>query len=468
MSEPMDYEQLRENPSIFVSEILGVSPFNYQKEFLDADSRFKQFVSGRQVGKSRTCAWAGLAYAMTHPSTLTLITAPSLRQSSNLFKVVRSEMSQSGYSDDAWGVDRDTQTIIELDNDSEIVCLPVGNDGSKIRGYTADMIIVDEAAFVDDFIFEDTLRPMTFATGGDILLASTPFGTSGFFYDAYISEDWHTTHAQTSDSPLVSQADLEEYKEGKTQTQIKREVLGEFVSGDDRFFDPEDIRPVLGDPEYTGDAAYMGADIAASGSAETVLSMVDDEGNVFDIKEFSNIGVLEAADKISLLDTQYHFDEIVVDRGGLGHGTVEALAERANIAPRVREIYFTIQTKQELYQSLKASIQASELVLPTDNKILKGQLEDIGYTETASKNLSLKAEDGNDDYVDSLAMAVDAIPETAGKARTVGAQGATSPVMLGDMRDGNPRRDGSKHDARERMDEKRPMSMRIDRRHRRR
>jgi hypothetical protein len=323
------------------------------------------------------------------------------------------------------------------------------------------MIIVDEAAFVADQIFEDVLRPMTFATEGDILLASTPYGTSGFFYDAYVSDDWHTTHAETADNPLVSQEDLDEFRDGKTEFQIKREVLGEFVADTDRFFAVDDIRNCLGEASREADDVYLGADIAAAGSAETVLTLVDGKGNVFDIKTYRELGVLDAAEKIRLLDAQYGFEEILVDRGGLGQGTVEALTERANLGRRVREVYFTIQTKQELYQSLKASIEAQELTLPNDEKVLRDQLEGISFTETANNNLSLSASEGNDDYVDSLALAVEGIPETVGKATVKGAKGATKPVTMGDMRENDAFADRPEQKARRKMDQKRNRSTRV-------
>ena len=436
-----DFEHIRNNPSAFVEEILDVDEvFGYQQEFLDSDNRFRQFVTGRQTGKSRSCAWAGLAYAVTNPSSLVLITAPSLRQSSNLFKTLRSEMSQSGYSDSAWGVDRDTQTIIELDNDSEIVCLPVGNNGDKIRGYTADQIIVDEAAFVPDVIYEDVLRPMTFATEGNILLASTPFGTSGFFYDAYIDDSWHTVQAQTSDNPLVSASDLEEYKEGKTKTQIKQEILGEFVESKSKFFTASSIRNVLGAPKQETNDVYLGADIAAAGANDTVFVLTDSAGNVFDIRSFRELGVLGAADKISLLDKQYGFQKVAVDRGGLGQGTVEALAQEADIAARVEDVYLTIQRKQEIYQSLKASIESEELLLPNNSKILRDQLKSITYSRTSTNNLSLSASgDNGDDYADALALCVSVIPDTVGDGQVVGPRGSDAIVSIDDVadRDGN-------------------------------
>lgn len=41
-----------------------------------------------------------------------------------------------------------TRTKIRFANGSEIVALPCGRDGSTLRGFTADMVILDECNFI--------------------------------------------------------------------------------------------------------------------------------------------------------------------------------------------------------------------------------------------------------------------------------------------------------------------------------
>lgn len=440
--ELTDYEYYQENPSEVIELLTGKEPFDYQQDFLDNPARHKAFVSGRQVGKSLTASWIGLAYAITHQDSMVLITAPSLRQSSMLFKTLRSEMSQSGVDDETWGVTRDTQTIIEFDNGSEIHCLPTGRDGSKIRGYSADMIIVDEASFIENSIFEDVIEPMTFATGGQIILTSTPWGTSGFFYkkatkwatdnDATTFSTWDPDDEagiSSDQSPLVDEDDLEKFKDGKTKRQIKQEVLGKFVKDGSQFFNSESIRKSMQDSvEKKGQHVYLGVDIAAAGADQTVFTIIDDLGNVFhEIETYDEYGVLDAAERIQQLDAMYNFQEIVVDRSGLGQGTAEKLADYGDINNRVTPLYLTVQKKQTAYQSLKAELEGGHLTLP-HNGTLRSQLKKIGYTKTKTGNLSLHGKDGaHDDYVDSLALAVWAMPSTAG-GNVRGARGATEPV----------------------------------------
>lgn len=438
MDQLTDYDELRTKPSAFTEQVLGVSPFTYQEEFLDADTDRRALVSGRQVGKTRMCAWYGLHSALTEMHSLVLITAPSQRQSSILFKQLRSEMSQSGIPDDSWGLDRDTQTILEFDNGSEIHCLPTGRSGNKIRGFSADTIIVDEAAFIEDSIFEEVLEPMLWATHGELVLASTPFGTSGYFYDratkwsadgdTYSTWDPEDGGISSYENPLIPPEDVE--TEGKTERQIKQEVEGEFVEDGSQFFDSDSIVTAMegGEPNRGADTnAVLGADIAASGSAETALVGIDSTGNVFLDETLSDAGVLDAADRIKVLHRQHDFSRIVVDETGIGRGTAEDLARTPAIEQRLETVYLTVQKKQSVYQALKAALEEEKLYLP-QNEDLRYQLNDIGYDETRSGNLSIHAESGNDDWVDALALACWGLPDGLG-ADNPHARGATEPVF---------------------------------------
>jgi len=437
MSELTDYDKLRKKPSIFVDSVLGVKPFDYQKKLLDSPARHRTIVSGRQVGKSRMCAWLALHKAITQAYSQVLITAPSLRQSSLLFQTLQSEMDKSALTTKQWGVERDTQTIVEFDNGSSIHCLPTGRNGNKIRGFTADMVIVDEAAFIADSIFGDILQPMLFSSGGSMILASTPWGKSGFLYEkfeqAQYSDKWDRVSVSSYDNPLNDKEDLDDYKIGKTEAQVKREVYGKFIDDAGQFFPSDDISKCMpgGKPEREGDHAYLGADIAGTGDDRTVFYGVDDVGNVFLYDEvYGDMGVLEAANYIKVLDGMHNFDRIFVDRTAIGQGTIETLANDPKIDRKHEPIYFSIQKKQQIYQRLKAALESGALHLPFDSD-LKSELESIGSKTTKSGNLQLHARggennEGRDDHVDALALACWGLPNFGDSNQSRGAKRAVS------------------------------------------
>jgi len=449
-----NYEYLRENPSEFVENIIGIEPFPYQKTFMDSNSDRKVFVAGRQVGKSRVASWMALHYAITHPDSLVLLTADALRQSSELFSQLQSEINNSGLADDQWGIERSTQTEIEFSHNSRIKVVPTGRNGNKIRGFTADLIIIDEAAFVENSIFEEVIEPMTLVSEGTIVLCSTPYGASGYFYNKAQEADldgtrWEKTSVSSYDNPKIDEDDIEELKKGKTRNQIKQEILGEFVPTGDQFFPNPLIKSTINDDvtrgmvRYASDTQeaekdgsarlYLGADLGAEGTDQTVLSMIDEYGNIFSVEKH-DFGVYQARKRIEQLDRHYNFETINIDRGGVGEGPIAEL--RQTIGNKVNDVYLSTQKKQSVYQTMKAQMEAGNICLPADEDI-RLQLEKLGYKKTKSGNLSIHAKSGfHDDIPDSLALAVWALPETAGSG-TMGAQGMTEIKTIGGVRHGD-------------------------------
>ena len=75
-----------------------------------------------------------------------------------------------------------------LRNGSRIVGMAPGE--ARARGMTATMLVLDEAAWIPDSIYEAVL-PMVSSTGGSVWLLSTPGGKRGFFWEEWMrGDDW--------------------------------------------------------------------------------------------------------------------------------------------------------------------------------------------------------------------------------------------------------------------------------------
>ena len=430
-----DEGTLRNKPSAFVKSVVGADPFWYQEDIMDADSDRKVFRAGRQVGKSRVASWIGLHQAVTNSDVDVLITADAQRQSSELFAQVKKEMSMSNFTEDDWGVTRDTATMMEFDNGSRIICLPTGRDGKKIRNYAADLIIVDEAAFIDDTIYEDVLEPMTFVTDGTMILCSTPWGQSGYFYDKANHPDWYEVHVSSYDNPEISDEKIETFKEGKSHATIQQEVEGKFVPEADNFFDPDLVRDVVGTEDGTpvrfeGEEVYLGVDPADSGMDDTALVLMDDDGNVFDIEHHQQMKLHQGKERIKALDRNYNFDEIVMDKTGLGKGPVRDLEHK--IGSSVKGIKFTVPKKQDMYQTLKFDMEQDNLTIQNHDE-LRTQLNNMTGDKTRSGRYKIHAGSGSDDLVDALVLA-NYHADTEG-SRGMARNAATGARFMGSLRE---------------------------------
>lgn len=410
----VDAQRLLDEPSYFVEHYIGQEPFDYQEEFMNADNDRKAFVSGRQVGKSRTASWLALWKAVTYAGAEILITAKAQRQSMELFNQVKKEIRMSDVSEDAWGVTNSTRTELVFDNGARIVCLPVGRDGSNIRGYGTDLIIVDEAAFIKDEIFQQVLSPMLAVGDGTFVLLSTPFGKKGFLYERFNDPEWYTMQVPTSANPLVDDKFIEEQRNNLTSTQFKQEILGQFVESADSFFQRDELMncAVSDTVDQESDVTFLGVDLAAQGKDSSVYVCVDADGNVFHIESKNDAPMTDAMGRIRELDAYYDFNKIMVDATGLGTGVVDQVKE--DLGRKVEGFKFTNEKKQSLYNTLKNELQDGDLrfeYVPGKNDLagnkMVNQCLELEYSYTSTGKIRIEhPPNGHDDFSDALALAV--------------------------------------------------------------
>lgn len=333
----------------------------------------------------------------------------------------------SDLSEEQFGVGRDTRTEINFKNGSRIICLPVGRDGSNIRGFGADLLIVDEAAFIPDEIFQEVLSPMLAVGDGEFFLLSTPFGKKGFLFDRYQESvklndpdsdewnegEWVSMRVPTEENPLIPDKFIKEQRENLTRTQFKQEILGIFDESSNAFFTREELesctRPSV---SRTSDVVFLGADIAAGGDDQTVLLSIDADGNVFDIEHYDDFEIPDSIERIEELDGMYNYQKIIVDETGLGKGVVQQISR--SIGRKAEGFNFTGTSKPSLYNSLKKALQNEEIVFPhTPGKntepgnMLFNECQELerGYTRTDKMKVEHPS-GGHDDFADALALAV--------------------------------------------------------------
>lgn len=133
-----------------------------------------------------TVAAIALEQALAQPGCTCLLVSASQRQSAELLGKVRSlAMAQRTEV----GLEQLSVLSMRLANDSRIISLP--GRAEVIRGYTADLLVMDEAAWIPDRLYE-SVRPMLAVSAGRLVALSTPYGRRGWFHAAWTgTEPWH-------------------------------------------------------------------------------------------------------------------------------------------------------------------------------------------------------------------------------------------------------------------------------------
>ncbi len=170
------------DPSVMF-EAAGYDPDPIQKEYLQCkDQRIILDIS-RQFGKSLTTAAIGYNESICYPGSLTLVFCPAERQSKNVLKYAKDFHAKLGQP---VPIAEETQVHLKFWNGSEFWALP-GTEKTT-RGFAAlSLLIIDEASRVEDALYK-SVRPMLATSGGRLALASTPFGTDGFYAETWTGD----------------------------------------------------------------------------------------------------------------------------------------------------------------------------------------------------------------------------------------------------------------------------------------
>jgi hypothetical protein len=171
------------DPVRWAQSLLGFTPDPVQSEILRSTAARLILCCTRQFGKSTITAIKALHHAWTRPNSLVLTAAPTARQSGEWLEKTRFFLSQLGVRSRSDGHNR---LSLALPNGSRLVGLPGVAD--NVRGFSkASLILIDEAAFVPDELYQ-ALNPMLAVSRGGLWLISTPAAQVGFFYEEWSRE----------------------------------------------------------------------------------------------------------------------------------------------------------------------------------------------------------------------------------------------------------------------------------------
>ena len=404
------YDYSKMGASEFAEKILKMKPFPYQKALLEDSSKRLVACMGRQSGKTTTIAMRAINFAFINSGVTVLITAPSLRQSMIMFDRISMFIFSTALLKNK--VIRSTRTIIQLDNRSQIIALPCSE--YFLRGYTAHMIICDEASFMPEELITNVLFPMISTTDGYAIFLSTPWGKDHFFYRAFMDPNYSVHRVKSSECPLIKPEFLEEMQRNMTEQAFRMEYMAEFVEALNSYF-PQDLIRGCVDPtlefilsletQIPSGEYYAGVDFGKL-QDYSVIAILKREGdllNLIYLYEFpigtpytKVIGHLTRADK------KFRFHKVLVDQTGVGEPVLEELKEQG--MQNVEGLVFTVRTKEEMMSCLKIAMEQKRLRMPYHRRLAE-QINEQQYEYSKSGHLKFShPENSHDDMLWSLAL----------------------------------------------------------------
>lgn len=420
-----------EKPSVFSKVFLDHELHKYNAEYVDCNDRFIMYRSGRQAGKTVSTAVKAIHFAFFAPlkvydkhqkEAVILIAAPTQNQATIMFERIRMLILNSDFL--SGFVVRNTQTEIwikTLDQTmiSKIITRATGETGATLRGYSPDVIIADECAFMKESIMISFL-PSGLAKHVKVWITSTPFGMNNFFYRQHLDSrptvhdgTWREFHVRSIDNPFVRDDPLFLSIIKKfTKDQYIQEVLGEFLDIGDALIPFSLLRESISDKKPQGHTRfYLGVDIARTGLDETVYTVIAvDELDiiyVIETKPEAQSNLVDVAGNIGDFCRKYNIQTVYVDETGLGGGVVD-LARRQDLP--IRGITFTLSEKSIMYKTIRRLFEQKRVRIPWTGDLINqlGGLK-AEYTEEGKLKVKQDAEGEHDDYADSFALACTAV-----------------------------------------------------------
>jgi phage FluMu gp28-like protein len=226
----------------FFRQVTGFEPTAYQVEFLLDQSQFIVARWSRQSGKSLCLTLICLYVALSGSNRRIAILAPSLRQSRAMIRRASSflpKLPKNALEG------RALKTKLEFSNGSTIEAFP--NSPETVRGLTLDLLIIDEANYIeDDRPLYDAVVFALATTDGRFIATSTPGTRDSLFYEMCMDDDLYgdfSRHHVTFHDALEPGGPLKRGILEKLEKQMRedpwrwqREMLAEFSEDEEAWF----------------------------------------------------------------------------------------------------------------------------------------------------------------------------------------------------------------------------------------
>ena len=220
----------------FARRKVGFDPDAQQEVLLRTDDRRVLLNCSRQWGKTSIGAMRAAWEMVRRPGSCVVVLSSGEDLAAEFVWKVEGFLRSAGVE---VRPDRRRRIGRMIGNGSRIVGMAPGE--ARARGMTATMLVLDEAAWIPDSIYEAVL-PMVSSTGGSVWLLSTPGGQRGFFWEEWMrGDDWLRVKAPATECARIPPEFVEEMRRKRGDDHVRSAYLCEFVGNDDRLFNREDL-----------------------------------------------------------------------------------------------------------------------------------------------------------------------------------------------------------------------------------
>jgi len=382
------------------------TPYNKQEEiingFADSIHKFGVVSVGRQAGKSLLAQNLILYWLLGKNDQIGAWIAPTYNQCRKVFK----ELNK--YCKEIITNNNKSELTIEFINGSTLQFLSADRP-NNIRGFSFHYMVIDEAAFIPELGFNESILPTLTALGKKCLIISTP--KKGWFHTYFLKgqdkeNNTYISFAGTSyDNPYADHSFIDEQRKSLPTPIFEQEYLAKFTDASADVFRNIDNSCSLRDFSRNSPLKlFFGIDVGLANDY-TVVTVIDQSGKVIDILRFNGGTINDASEKIYKFLSQYKLTGGYCETNNIGKAIYE------NLKPKLNSIKPWVTTQDNKFQAVSMLISDMEemkLELPSRDLFpyLYNEMSAWIYKMSPNGKVSFTHPSGlNDDCVDSLWLA---------------------------------------------------------------
>jgi hypothetical protein len=375
----------------------------------ETDCKYIVIDCGRQFGKSLLATNLLLKWVLENPNSVGFWVSPIYSQAKKVFDEMVKALKPTGLIKSF----NRTEVRIIFNNGSTLH-FKSAEKPDNLRGYTLDYLVMDEAAFMRDAIWNEILRAATLVKGKRILFISTPKGKNYFYtlYNRGVSDDYpeYLSLKYTSyDTPFITTEEIDEAKQTLPDDIFKQELMAEFIDDGGEVFRGYSVSQMIHrwtEPVET-ERYWAGIDLGRQNDF-TVLTIVNNFNQVVFVYRERRTNWATITDNIVSILQKYNA-KAIVEVNSIGDVIYEQIYRKYR---KVEPFHTTNSNKDEIINNLIVAINDHTLILPTKELFEPLDTELRVFTfeySTKSRKIRYFAPAGHhDDCVMSLAFALEA------------------------------------------------------------
>jgi len=362
--------------------VFNLYPFQGKVLNLWKENPYSIVLKSRQLGISTLAAGYSLWLMLFHKDKNVLCLATKQETAKNMVTKVKFMFDNLP----SWlkiPADENNKLALRLSNGSQIKAVSAASDSG--RSEAVSLLIVDEAAFIENIDHIWASAQQTLATGGGAIVLSTPFGTGNWFHQTWVKAEAQENQFLPIKLPWFVHPDRDELWRKKQDELLgdprlaAQECDCDFSTSGDVVYFPEHIEYMLTStvaepmerrgidknlwvweaPDYTRNYMVV-ADVARGDSKDYSACHVFDLETNTQVAEYKGqLPPKEFGYFLVGLATEYNEAMLVVENANIGWAALDAIQERG-----YRNLYYSPKSDSSMSDSYFSQYEDHSKMVP--------------------------------------------------------------------------------------------------------